>query len=231
VSESKSCGCGTQNGVRKPRPSCLEKIYQLLTLGDKVEPADLVIVMAGRMDRKHYGLRLFRQGIAPKLLLSVGRYEISQMPETGLPGVDRLLALRSITPPDQRHFFISLDASGMEIERASLPSWNTYGEVVGLLQYLARADFSKVMVVTTDIHLQRVARTIRKLKGGRSPEFRYCPVPEVQEIRKRWWKYPENRSYVLSELVKLAGYTLILSLPAHAAAKLMMLVGRRLTVI
>jgi hypothetical protein len=206
--------------------SILETLYAGLTRADSVQPVDLIFVMAGRMNRKQYGFELYRKGVAPKLVLSVGRFEVSKMLQTAFAFVDELVALRSVTPSNQRHFFVSLDRFGTRVELASVPQWNTYGEVVGLMGHLEREHPAKVMVVSTDIHLRRVAYTIRKMLRDRPVEFFYCPVLERDNLGKQsWWTRPDSRSYVFSELMKLAGYGLILSLPAWAAGRLMRLRG------
>jgi DUF218 domain len=204
----------------------LETPYTGLTRADSVQPVDLIFVMAGRMNRKQYGFELYRKGVAPKLVLSVGRFEVSKMLQTEFAFADELAALRSVTPPNQRHFFVSLDQFETRVELASVPQWNTYGEVVGLMRYLEREHAAKVMVVSTDIHLRRVAYTIRKVLRDRPLEFLYCPVPECDNLGKQlWWTRPNSCSYVLSELMKLAGYGLILSMPAWVAGRLMRLRG------
>jgi len=204
----------------------LETLYAGLTRVDPVQPVDLIFVMAGRMNRKRYGFELYRKGVAPKLVLSVGRFEVSKMLQTEFAFADELATLRSATPPNQRHFFVSLDQFGTRMELASVPHWNTYGEVIGLMRRLGREHAAKVMVVSTDIHLRRVAYTIHKVLRERSFEFLYCPVPEYDNLQKgRWWTRPDSRSYVLSELMKLAGYGVILSMPPWAAGTLMRLRG------
>jgi hypothetical protein len=204
----------------------LETLYSRLTRADSLQPVDLIFVMAGRMNRKQYGFELYRQGVAPKLVLSVGRFEVSKMLHTKFAFVDELAALRSVTPPNRRHFFVSLDQSRTRVELAPVQQWNTYGEVVGLMHYLQREPAAKIMVVSTDIHLRRVAYTIRKVLQDRPHAFLYCPVPQCDYLGTQgWWTRPDSRSYVLSELMKLAGYGLILSMPVWAADKLMRLRG------
>jgi hypothetical protein len=107
----------------------LETLYAGLTRVDSVQPVDLIFVMAGRMNRKQYGFELYRQGVAPKLVLSVGRFEVSKMLQTEFAFADELAALRSVTPPNQRHFFVSLDQFGTRVELASVPQWNTYAKL------------------------------------------------------------------------------------------------------
>src|SRR6266702_4009592 len=85
--------------------SCLNTLYQSLTWNDSVESAELIFVMAGRMQRKQYGLELYRAGIAPRLVLSVGRFEVSKMCRLDLEDFHELVALRERTQPDERHFF------------------------------------------------------------------------------------------------------------------------------
>ena len=84
----------------------LLRLYERLTLRDAPTPADLIFVMAGRMERKQYGLELYRAGLAPRLVLSVGRFEVSKMYKVDLEHtlVEELIALRNKTRPEQRHF-------------------------------------------------------------------------------------------------------------------------------
>lgn len=143
------------------RQALLLKLYESLTRSDAAAPADLIFVLAGRMERKLYGLELYRSGLAPRLVLSVGRFEVSKMRKVGLENalVEELIALRDKTQPDERHFFVTLDSSGVSIEKRILPRWNTYGEILGLKHFLEAGNVRRVMVVSTDVHLRRVALT------------------------------------------------------------------------
>lgn len=205
--------------------SCLNRLYQGLTSNEPVEAVDLIFVMAGRMERKQYGLELYRAGIAPRLVLSVGRFEVSKMSRLDLEGVDELVALRERTPPDQRHFFVEVNSSGIHIERPKLQRWNTYGEALGVQQLLEGANARKVMIISTEIHLRRIAFTVRKVFRGVPVNFVYCAVPPRLEVlrEERWWSRSYDRWYVVKEIAKLAGYVAILSMPAWAIRRLMRL--------
>ena len=165
--------------------SCLNWLYQSLTWNDPVESVDLIFVMAGRMERKQYGLELYRAGIAPRLVLSVGRFEVSKMSRLALEGVNELVTLRERTPPDERHFFVETDSSGVHIERAKLQRWNTYGEALGLRQLLEGGNVGKVMIISTEIHLRRVAFTLNKVFHDVPVKFLYCPVPPRLEVPEK----------------------------------------------
>jgi uncharacterized SAM-binding protein YcdF (DUF218 family) len=204
--------------------SPLLKLYDSLIRSDGVRLADLIVVMAGRMERKRYGLELYRAGVAPRLVLSIGRFEVSRMRELDLEKADELIALRDRTEPGRRHFFVKMDPSGIRIETVGLSIWNTYGEVLGLQQYLAREGARSVMVISTDVHLRRVAATFSKVFRDEPIEFLYCAVPGRLGFLRRdgWWTRPD-RWFVVMELLKLAGYRVIFSTPAWAIPRLMRL--------
>lgn len=188
---------------------------------DDPAPADLIFVMAGRMDRKPYGIELFRARLAPVLILSVGRFEVSKMAWAGLDGsvAQRLVALRDATPPGERHFFIRMDGSGVTIEKAHLLRWSTYGEILELRKLVRAGKARQVIVISTDIHLRRVALTCRRVFRDDGVAFLYCAVPRPAGSKEACW-------FLTKEVVKLVGYWAILLLPRALAWRLMRLKGR-----
>jgi hypothetical protein len=63
----------------------LPGLHDWLSSTDNARPADLIFVLAGRMSRKDYALQLFREGLAPRLLFSVGRFEMRRFSKMALP--------------------------------------------------------------------------------------------------------------------------------------------------
>ena len=202
-------------------------LYQRLTLSDRPAQAELIYVMAGKMERKDYALELYQAGLSPRLVLGVGRFEVSKMHSVALPPavVEELTALRDKTPADQRHFFVKLCPSGAYIEKRRLRRWSTYGEILDLHAWLKAENVRRVMVVSTDIHLRRVALACSKVFRGTPVEFLYCPVPPRfgSPIKDGWWTRPPDRRFVIKEWMKLIGYKVILSLPASLSRRLMRL--------
>jgi uncharacterized SAM-binding protein YcdF (DUF218 family) len=205
----------------------LLRLYESLTLSDRATPADLIYVMAGKMERKDYGLELYQAGLSPRLVLGVGRFEVSKMYRVALEHavVEELIANRDKTPPDERHFFVKLDPSGVSIEKRLLRRWSTYGEILDLRNWLKTENVRRVVVISTDVHLRRVALTCTRVFRGTPVEFLYCPVPPGFGSPKKdcWWTRPGDRGFVIKELMKLMGYWLILSLPGSASRRLMRL--------
>ena len=205
--------------------SGLQRVYASLTRNDAVRSADLIFVLAGRMERKQYGLELYRSGVSPKLVLSVGRFEVSRLGKLDVACVEELIALRDQTPPDERHFFVTMDTSGVRVEKAALARWNTYGEVVGLRRLLEKEKVGRVIVISTDVHLHRVALASAKVFRGMPVQFLYCPVPSrlTRFSKEDWWSRRDSRRFVVREMIKLAGYRMILLMPRRAVRWIMRL--------
>ena len=205
------------------RRSMLSRLYERLTRNDPVQPVDLIFVAAGRMERKHFGVELYRAGVAPRLILSVGRFEVSKIGNLDAGLSDGLIALRQATPPDERHFFVEMSAAGSRMEKVALPRWSTYGEALALRRFLENSEVRKVMVISSDVHLRRVALTYAQVLRGLPVELRYCAVPARfgSPMKQEWWTRAEDRNYVLKETLKLAGYRLILWGPRFATPWLM----------
>jgi len=220
-----------EDAVHSPSPntgviwwhSSLLRLYESLTRNDAVQPVDLIFVMAGRMERKPYGLELFRAGFEPQLVLSVGRFEVSKMRILD-PEQDReLRALRDRTPPDERYFFVRMNSSGTRIQKARLPRCSTYGEALALRQFLKSEKAKKIMVISTDVHLRRVYSTFESVFRNAPVNFIFCPVPSRFGFLAKdgWWSRPDDRRFVVKELLKLAGYRVIMSAPAWLTRRLM----------
>jgi len=205
--------------------SLLLRLYEALTREDAVQTADMIFVFAGRMERKEYGLELFRSGMSECLVLSVGRFEVRKMRNLDLEGSDELMAMRDQTPPARRHFFVKVDAAGVRIERAELQNGGTYWEALALRKLLEQKKARRVIVVSTDVHLRRVSLSLAKVCRGLAVEFFYCPVPSRLGFFKKesWWIRRDDRRFVLHEAMKLAAYYVILSLPAKLAYSIMQL--------
>jgi hypothetical protein len=198
-------------------------LYESLTFTVDPRPVDLVFVMAGRMERKRYGLDLFRSGLAPTLVLSVGRFEVSKLKALQLQEYEELVHLRDRTPPEERHFFITMTSSGNRVERTKLARWSTYGETVAFRDFLRNQNVRRVMVISTDIHMRRVSLTFSSVFRHVGTQFLYCAVPSaLSSVQKdHWWTRSADRGYVIMELIKLAGYRVILSFPDWVVRQVM----------
>jgi hypothetical protein len=181
---------------------------EFLAARDQPAPCDLIFVLAGRDERKPYGLKLFGEGLAPQLILSVGRFEIRHTAQN--LAQPELLRLRDETTPAKRHFWIHFRAREVRIVRANLRETNTFWELHGLGDY-AGPGISSIVVISTSVHLRRIRFCCRQIPFFRDKRVLFVPVPEEASSFRQdgWWKRPDHWWYVLSEYVKLAGYQLL----------------------
>ena len=215
----------TRVGVNRWFVNPLERLCKALARNDSPESVDLIFVIAGRMDRKRYGIELYRAGFAPRLLLSIGRFEVSKMAVLDFDASDELIRLRNCTAPDERHFFCEMNGEGIQIRKVSLRRWSTYGELLALRERLISDEVHSMIVVSTDIHLRRIAVSLEEIFRGLRVKVRFCPVPDRYSSfqREKWWTRPADRSLVIKEAVKLMSYRTILTAPGWLIQRLMRL--------
>jgi len=187
----------------------LKALADFLSIDDAPASCDLIFVLAGRPERKPYGWKLLQSGLAPRLILSVGRYEVREAAGQPLQ-IPELLSLREKAPPGQRHFWVDFEGGGRSVSLAGLKETNTFWEIFGLGQYLAANVPGRIAIVSTSVHLRRVRLCCRKIGALGKSQMLFLPVPEDKSCIQRdgWWKHADQCSYLLSEYVKLAAYCL-----------------------
>lgn len=188
----------------------LQAPVRFLSVDDGPAPCGVILVLAGRPERKPYGLKLFQQQFAPRLIVSVGRYEIRR---TGQQlSVPALLELRDATPPPQRHFWIDYRGDCQHILRAEgIRRSSTFWELHALARYLGPEVRKRIAIVSTSIHLRRVMLCCRKIPEFSQAQLLFLAVPEELSSfeKSHWWKRLDHWSYILSEFSKLMAYALL----------------------
>lgn len=183
----------------------LASVCDFLAPNDQPESCDVIFVLAGRDERKPYGLKLFQAGLAPRLILSVGRYEIRQTAQSF--GHPELLTLRDSLPASRRHFWMDFVDGEARISPANLRETNTFWELYQLAEYVGPGP-SRIALISTSIHLRRIRYCCSLIPFFQSRSIQFLAVPEETSSfqKRRWWKRPDHWWYVFSEYVKLAGY-------------------------
>jgi len=123
--------------------------------------ADAIFVFAGRESRKRFGLRLFREGISPRLVLSVGRFEWRRFANLGLPGDGGLVELVSKTEPKLRHFFVDVRSRSASSERIPTGFLGTWSETRALSRFVERERIERLVVISHRQHLRRCLLGLR----------------------------------------------------------------------
>jgi uncharacterized SAM-binding protein YcdF (DUF218 family) len=172
--------------------------------------ADAIVVLAGRPERKGYGLELWKNGDAGVLVLSIARFEWRAFPSLGLPDDGGLVALAAQTPPRLRHFLVTVDSNGTHAEWMPRGRLGTWSEAVGAARLARSRGWRSLLVVTTEFHASRVRLAFGRALRGSGVAFGVASVPDERSSVRRsgWWKDRWARRVVIGEWVKLPAYWL-----------------------
>jgi hypothetical protein len=194
--------------------SLLHWLASGLAQSEKPRSADAIFVLAGGQDRKNFGLELFRHGLAPRLLLSVGRFEIRRLAELlRNRSVDLLSIANSIRPPE-RHFFVDFQGTETEIRWIRPGHLGTLCEMKAFRKWLEEnGAITSVLIVSSGIHLKRL-RACALALISRKINLRFCAAPvgfkvggycSAGEAETPSWRP------ILLECFKLAAYNTVLN--------------------
>lgn len=191
----------------------LYAIHDALDIGQTPEKAECIFAYAGRPERKVYALKLFRQGYADRIVLSVGRFEWRGFSSLGLEQDGGLRELVEKTPPPLRHFFISTDGQQTQCLLIKKGKLGTLSEVAALAQFIEQANIRSLIVVSTAFHLRRACETLRRYCPDIAPRIIPVAVPEglASDARKNWWTSRASCWLIVKECIKYFCYKFLLS--------------------
>ena len=175
--------CGERLNTTDRSSHRWSRLRAWLSPADPLRSADLIFVLAGRVHRKEYALELFRQGLAPRLLFSVGRFEIRRFSKMPLPVALDLLKIAQEVSPPQRHYFVSFDGQGVHADHVLPGRFGTLTEIAALGRWLdANPQVRSVLIISSADHLRRVRMCCRsRLKAATKLAYLAAPVnlPEL----------------------------------------------------
>lgn len=186
----------------------LPRLRAWLSPADTPRSADLIFVLAGGMHRKEYALELFHQGLAPRILFSVGRFEIRRFSKMALPVPLDLLKPAQELPPPQRHYFAFFEGQQVQTEHVSPRRFGTLTEIQALARWLSQnPNINSVLVVSSDSHLRRIRMCCRSLLG-RKLKLVFLAAPLTSGENSAFASAKQD----LLELFKLAIYWVLLKI-------------------
>ena len=167
-------------------------IGDFLVVEDKLEPADVIHVIAGPDYRTEYGIQLHKQGYGRQLFFTGGWCSLHHE-NHGQRGKER--AVQQGVPSEA----ISLNDSEVT---------STYSEVVRLREFIAQSQVPiKSVIVVSDPHHMRRARWTYRQVLGHQISIQMAPVPfALSPYRNRWWTDSESRIMVRDEYLKFLYY-------------------------
>jgi uncharacterized SAM-binding protein YcdF (DUF218 family) len=174
------------------RESILTGIGNYLILGDHLEPADLIHVIAGTDDRTDYAISLYQQGLAEEIFFTGGWCEKHQVVHS--------LHVK------ERAISQGVPAAAIVTDETVIDT--TYAEATRLKEYISHGakKINTVIIVSDPFHMRRAQWTYRKVLGD-LVKIQMAPVPfELARLQRRWWTDPSSTKMVKDEYVKMIFY-------------------------
>jgi hypothetical protein len=173
------------------------------------QSADLIFVLAGRENRKQFGLELYNQGLAPRILFSVARFEIRRFSKLSLPVPLDLLEMASDVPPPQRHYFVLFDGQRVQVEHVWPGRFGTLTEIESLVRWLeSHPKIQSLLIISSDTHLRRIRLCCQSLLGA-GFKSALIAAPDTSSGERK----PESTTAAFIEMFKVLLYWAILGLP------------------
>ena len=174
-----------------------------LVYEDPLEHADAIVVLAGApVERWREGLDLYRDGWAPRIVLSPGIVDEAELelrrngirfPSDAERARDAMIQMN--VPP-----------AAIEILPASLD--NTAQEAAAARDLATRSGWMRLIVVTSKYHTRRSRFAFARELSGTNVRFILRPSRYDGALPQRWWTRRGDIRYVTSELEKLLLYRL-----------------------
>jgi uncharacterized SAM-binding protein YcdF (DUF218 family) len=162
-----------------------------LVFDEPPRKADVIIVLAGdRGARTEKGVALWRQGYAPYIMVSGGNVYHN----TNIADLMAEHAMELGVPRDK-------------ILVESLAN-TTYQNAVYTKDMMQKNGFHSAIIVSSDFHMRRVWMAYQKVFKGQEVELTYCPVRDADFDVKKWWSNNQSIILMVTEYVKLIGYSL-----------------------
>ena len=173
---------------------------RFFSAADPLQRGDAIVVLAGsRVDRWLEAVDLFKEGWAPRVVLSPGpvstlevklRGEGLRLPREGDLARDAVLSLG--VPADA----VTVMPGGVD---------NTAAEAAALRRWLPPGS-QRVIVVTSPYHLRRAGYAFRREFAGTGTEIVMHGSRYTEARPARWWSRRDDVRYLMNEMPKFLAY-------------------------
>jgi uncharacterized SAM-binding protein YcdF (DUF218 family) len=167
---------------------------------DPLAKADLIYVLAGaRVERVLEGIDLYKEGWAPRLVMSPGIIEYAEIE----------LRKRGVTYPRDgdlaRDTALAMGVPADVVSVISEPVDNTAQEAAAL-QRMAGGPLRRIIVVTSPYHTRRTGFAFRRQFDQSGVEVLIRGSRYTATDPPRWWRRRAEVRFVMTELPKLIAY-------------------------
>lgn len=168
---------------------------------DRLARSDAIFVLAGaRVERWLEGVELYREGWAPRIVVSRGRVE---------PAEHQLRAMGIRFPTDAelvRDALLQLNVPSTAVMILPDDQDNTAHEAQSFRRVAEQHGWTQAVVVTSKYHTRRTKFAFRRAFKGTPVRIIVRGSRYDRANPPRWWRSRSDIRYVISELPKLLAY-------------------------
>ncbi|MGH7828250.1 MAG: YdcF family protein [Candidatus Binatia bacterium] len=176
-------------------------IAENLIVEDQLRSSDLIAVFAADQDRAKHAARLYREGLAPRVLATGGVIT---------KGVE-LFCHKRVTGAEFMAKMVNETGVPPSAITALSRGTSTYEEGEAIKDFMRTHGYRSVIAVSSPYHMRRVRATLAHLFQGTAIAIRYSPAADDSDFNaKEWWRHEKNLIRVTNEYLKLAYYHLAL---------------------
>lgn len=171
----------------------LTALAKWLIIEDQVVPVDLIVVSTGSLDRIHYAIQLWKQGVTPKMLVLASDWLVPGV-QKGIGELVRDEMLSNGIP--QESLFVDYR------------SQSTYEDALYSREWALKLDVTSLLVIEDPFGMRRLRWTFKKIFAETGIQV-YCVAvpPELSQLRiEQWWTREDELLYVFEEYVKFTMY-------------------------
>ena len=170
----------------------LVAVGDFLVVRDKLEPADIIHVIAGEDHRTDYAIKLFHQGYAKQLFFTGGWCSLhneNHGDRAKRRAVEHGIPLEAVAMDD---FTVT----------------STYSEVMRLKEFIkgSKVPLHSVIAVSDSYHMRRARWTYHQVLGD-EVRVQMASVPfDLSPYKHNWWTDRASRDFVKEEYLKIIYY-------------------------
>lgn len=174
-----------------------------LIIDDPLQPSDAILVLAGaRAERWLEGVDLYKEGVAPHILLSPGMVEPAEVKVRQM-GV-RFPAYAELV----RDAMIQMGVPAAAITVLPRAVDNTADEAAVTRPVVIERGWTSLVVVTSKYHTRRTLFAFRREFDGTPVRVQVKGSRHDEVSPDGWWRSRSDLRWVASELQRLAAYRL-----------------------
>lgn len=164
---------------------------RFLVCYEQPRKADVIVILAGdRGERTEYGVLLFKQKMADKIVMSGGKV----YNDLTIASIMKKHA-ESLGVPEEA--IISEDESDSTMQNAQFTK-----------SILLEKGYKKAIIVSSNYHMRRVRMVFEKVYKDTGIKLFYCAAKNRDFDENHWWSNSKSIMLTLSEYIKLIGYFL-----------------------